>query len=59
MSHPCADMIKSSLHFNHKEYIHPYFLISKKIKFGYHVLLIMDYDKDEEWWNGLIEKIRQ
>jgi len=56
MSHPCADMIKSSLHFNPKEYIHPYFLISKKIKFWNH-FWIMDYTKGEEWWNGLKDKI--
>ena len=56
MSHPCADMIKSSLHFNPKEYIHPYFLISKKIFFWNH-FWIMDYTKGEEWWNGLKDKI--
>jgi len=56
MSHPCADMIKSSLHFNPKEYIHPYFLISKKIKFWNH-FWIVDYTKGEKWWNGLKDKI--
>ena len=56
MSHPCADMIKSSLHFNPREYIHPYFVISKKINFWNH-FWIMDYTKGEEWWNGLKDKI--
>jgi len=56
MSHPCADMIKSSLHFNPKEYIHPYFLISKKIKFWNQFWI---NNKDESWWDGLKDKIRR
>ena len=56
MSHPCADMIKSSLHFNPKEYIHPYFLISKKIQFWNKFWI---NDKDESWWDGLKDKIRR
>ena len=54
MSHPCADMIKSSLHFNPKEYIHPYFLISKKIKCWNQFWI---NNKDESWWDGLKDKI--
>jgi cobalamin biosynthesis protein CobT len=59
MSHPCADMIKSSLVWNLEDYRCPYFRTRiPNNNRAYGVLWIMDDDKNEKWWNNLIEKIR-
>jgi hypothetical protein len=58
MSHPCADMIKSSLLWN-REDNRCFRMREPNNRADCRVLLILDYeDKNEEWWNNLIEKIR-
>ena len=58
MSHPCADMIKSSLLWN-REDNRCFTMRESNNRAECRVLLILDYeDKNEEWWNNLIEKIR-
>ena len=58
MSHPCADMIKTSLLWN-REDNRCFRMREPNNRADCRVLLILDYeDKNEEWWNNLIEKIR-
>ena len=58
MSHPCADMIKSSLVWNLEDN-RCFRMREPNNRADCRVLLILDYeDKNEEWWNNLIEKIR-
>ena len=60
MSHTCADMIKSFLVWNLEDYRCPYFRTRiPHNNRAYGVLWIMDDDKNEKWWNNLIEKIRR
>jgi hypothetical protein len=57
MSHPCADMIKSSLHFDTYKDLH-YFLRNNDELWN-QFWIMNDLTRDEEWWNGHIERIRR